>query len=227
MPDTLFFSVLNTNAGPTAVSVLLCTVASLLLGMLIALLYMYRNTCTKSFAVTLALLPAIMQMVILLVNGSLGTGVAVMGAFSLVRFRSAPGTAREICSIFLAMAAGLACGMGYLVAAAVFVVVVGGLGCLYTVSRFGEPKRTARVLKVTIPESLDYTGAFDDLFQTYTVKCELFQVRTTNMGSLFRLEYQLILKDAAKEKEFLDQLRCRNGNLEISCGRGAGVREEL
>lgn len=228
MLNDIFSSVLTgTSASLSASDIMLCTAVSLALGFLIALFYTFRSRHSKSFVVTLALLPAVVQLVIMLVNGNLGTGVAVMGAFSLVRFRSVPGSAKEICSIFLAMAVGLATGMGYLAVAAAFVLVMGAAGLIYTVSGFGGEKHVQKQLKITIPESLDYTNVFDDLLFEYTGKSELVQVRTANMGSLYRLEYQIELKDPAKEKEFLDALRCRNGNLEISCGRVPEAREEL
>ena len=193
----------------TPSGLLICTLASLILGLLSAVLYMFRNTYTKGFVTALVLLPAIVQMVITLVNGNLGTGVAVMGAFSLVRFRSAPGGAREICAIFLAMALGLATGMGY----------IGIAQVLLTITSFGECSAGEKELKITIPESLDYNGVFDDLFGIYTRSCELVRVRTTNMGSLYELQYHITLRDQAEEKEFIDALRCRNGNLGITCGR--------
>ena len=189
---------------------------------------MVKSRFTKSFVVTLALLPAIVQAVIMLVNGNLGTGVAVMGAFSLIRFRSVPGSAREIGSIFLAMAVGLATGMGYLGIALLLTAVLLGALLLYTYTRFGESRRDVKELKVTIPESLDYTGAFDDLFATYTTQYELIRVKTTNMGSMYQLLYQIELRDRGQEKELLDAIRCRNGNLDILCGRPqSDGREEL
>lgn len=230
MLNNLFGSILSTTTTTSTMSaqnILLCTVVALVLGSVIAMIFMYRNTYSKSFVVTIALLPAIVQMVIVLVNGNLGTGVAVMGAFSLVRFRSVPGNAKEICSIFLAMAIGLATGMGYIAIAVVFVIIMGGASVMYTTSSFGEQKRALKELKITIPEGLDYAGIFDDLFLEYTDKWELMQVRTVNMGSLYRLEYQIIIKNQLSEKSMLDKIRCRNGNLEISCGRVAVGREEL
>lgn len=211
----------------TAGSLLLCTAASLILGLICALVYMHRHTYTKSFVITLALLPVTVQAIIMLVNGNLGTGVAIMGAFGLVRFRSVPGTAREIGSIFIAMAVGLATGMGYIVFAALFMVIVGGAMLLLNMSRFGEPSATERDLKISIPENLDYEGMFDDLFQTYTNGAELLRVRTTNMGSLYELTFRIQLKGATIQKEFLDQLRCRNGNLTIQCGRPANGNDAL
>lgn len=223
MLDKIFGSVYSTVA-PVTFSVgpfLLSMLFSLVLGTLIGVVYTYKNSYTKSFVVTLALLPAIVQTVIMLVNGNLGTGVAVMGAFSLVRFRSAPGSAKEIVSIFMAMAVGLATGTGYLGFAVLFTLIMCAASLLFTVLRFGEPKRvlSERELRITIPESLDYTGAFDDLFVKYTDKWELVKVKTSNLGSLYKLEYIINLKDVAREKEFIDELRCRNGNLEITCGK--------
>ena len=203
----------------TMPGLLLCTAASLMFGFLSALLYMFRNTYTKGFAMTLVLMPAIIQLVIIMVNGNLGTGVAVMGAFSLVRFRSAPGGAREICGLFLAMALGLATGMGYIGIAAIMLILVGLAQILLTLTRFGECPASEKELKITTPESLDYNGIFDDLFETYTRGCELVQVRTTNMGSLYELHYHITLRDKQDEKAFIDALRCRNGNLNITCGR--------
>lgn len=217
----------DTLTGFQAGTYLICTAASLILGMAIAGIFMFRNTYSKGFIVTLALMPAIVQMVIMLVNGNLGTGVAVMGAFSLVRFRSVPGRAEEISSIFLAMAVGLATGMGYIGIAVVFVLIIGGANMALTASRFGEKSSSSRVLRITIPESLDYTSIFDELFCQYLKKWELEQVKTSNMGSLYKLDYKVVLKDQKEEKKLIDDLRCRNGNLEIFLGRAMSIREEL
>lgn len=197
---------------------LLCLGAALVLGLVMALCYTYRTRYTKSFVVTLALLPAVVCVVILLVNGNIGTGVAVAGAFSLVRFRSAPGTAREICALFLAMGAGLIVGMGYIGYAALFTLVMCGAFLAYHAFDFGERKNAAayRVLSVTIPEDLDYSGVFDDIFARYTRTHALVRVKTANMGSMYRLTYHITLLDSAEEKAMIDQIRCRNGNLEIS-----------
>ncbi len=197
---------------------LVYTGAGLLLGFVIALFYMYKSTYNKQFVVTLVLLPAIVGAVIAIVNGNVGTGIAVMGAFSLVRFRSIPGTAKEIGFIFFSMAVGLATGMGYVLYAAVFTVLVGAVSMLLFAGNFGEPKQTCKQLRITIPESLDYSGLFDDLFAEFTTQHKLKRVKTTNMGSLFQLSYDIMLKDETREKEMIDQLRCRNGNLDILCG---------
>lgn len=198
---------------------IICTAVSIALGLGTALLCMYRNRYTQSFVVTLAMLPAVVQVVIMLVNGNIGAGVAVAGAFSLVRFRSAPGTAREIGMIFLAMAIGLATGMGYVALAILFFLVMAALMIVLTALHFGGGKQHERELKITIPETLDYDGLFDDLFQKYTCCAELNKVKTTNMGTLYELDYYIVLKNEPIPKAFLDELRCRNGNLNIVCGR--------
>ncbi len=218
---------ITSSSSITLEYLLVCTLASLLLGIGVASIYMYRNVYSKNFVVTLALLPAIVQIVIMIVNGNLGTGVAVMGAFSLVRFRSIPGSAKEIGSIFLAMAVGLATGMGYVTTAFVFLLIVGMMTMILYSVRFGEQDTYDKELKVTIPENLDYAGLFDDLFEKYTKGAELIRVKTTNMGSLYELHYNIILRGSTIEKNFLDELRCRNGNLNIVCGRVRANRDEL
>ena len=202
---------------------------SLLLGILIAAAYMYNTRYTKSFVVTLAMLPAIVCVIIAMVNGSIGAGIAVAGTISLVRFRSVPGTAKEICAIFLAMATGLATGMGYLGLATAFTAVLALAILLSGKFDFGT-KRNANKYKsfrIVIPEDLDYAGIFDDLFGEYTSSYELVNVKTTNMGSMFRLTYDVTLKDPDKEKELIDKIRCRNGNLEINVSRQASAATEL
>lgn len=206
-------------SGITLPAFLICTAVSLVLGIATALISMYRTKCSQSFAVTLAVLPAIVQIVIMLVNGNVGAGVAVAGAFSLVRFRSVPGTAREIGVIFLAMALGLATGMGYVALAAIAFVILTAAMLLLSAVNFGSPKSSERVLKITIPENLDYEGLFDDLFAQYTSSHELARVKTSNMGTLYELEYRITLPGETVPKAFLDDLRCRNGNLNIVCGR--------
>lgn len=217
-----------TNGAITASAFAMCTAASIILGLLLSLAYMVKNRRYSSgLVMTLALLPVTVQVVIAMVNGNLGVGVAVAGAFSLVRFRSAPGSAREICAVFASMTIGLATGMGYIGVAAIFTVVVALLLVLYTLLRFGEPRAERKTLKLTIPESLDYEGVFDDLLEKYTSFHRLDRVRTSSMGSLYQLTYRISMRDESKTREFIDQLRCRNGNLEISLGRLDTDREEL
>ena len=223
MLDNIFGSVLNlTSNGTTTLTIegaIVCTLASLIMGMVIAFVYMYKNTYRKSFVMTLALLPAIVQIVIMLVNGNLGVGVAVMGAFNLVRFRSIPGSAREIGTIFMAMAIGLTTGMGYIGYGFVFLFILAIANILLTTFSFGEGSLEEKELKITIPENLDYADIFDDLFEKYAKKVSLIQVRTVNMGSMFELKYMIRMKSDVNEKEFIDAIRCRNGNLNISIGR--------
>ena len=204
----------------------ICTAASLLLGLGIALLCMYKSSYTQSFVITLAMLPAVVQVIIMLVNGNIGTGVAVAGAFGLVRFRSTPGTAKEIGMIFLAMAIGLADGMGYVILAALFFLVMAAFVLALSRLRFGCGDENERELKITIPENLDSEGLFDDLFQRYARSARLKKVKTSNMGTLYELDYRVVMKSGRVPKEFLDELRCRNGNLNIVCGRTAS-REAL
>ena len=208
---------------------LLCIGVSLLIGLILAFGYQYRSRYTKSFIITLALLPAVVCVVIMMVNGNVGAGVAVAGAFSLVRFRSVPGTAREITMLFLAMGSGLITGMGYLGFAMLFAIIMCALSIAYSHLDFGTKKNSARykTLNITIPEDLDYTGVFDDILKAYTTSFELVRVKTTNMGSMFRLTYDLTLRDIEKEKELIDKLRCRNGNLEITVSKQETAVTEL
>ncbi len=208
---------------------LLCLGTSLLIGLLMAFAYMYRTRYTKSFVVTLALLPAVVCVVIMMVNGNVGTGVAVAGAFSLVRFRSVPGTAKEICTLFLAMGAGLIAGMGYLGFAVLFAVVMCLMFVLYNRLDFGTKKNgaTYKTLTITIPEDLDYSGVFDDIFAEFTLSHDLVRVKSTNMGSMFKVTYHVMLRDVSREKEMIDRIRCRNGNLEIAVSRQETAGTEL
>lgn len=228
MMNGLFASLLIESTAPFSLTnFLMCTIASLGLGAIISLSYMWTNVHNKGFVITLFVLPSIVQMVILLVSGSVGTGVAALGAFSLVRFRSIPGTAKEISSIFLAMAVGLATGTGYVGIAILFTLMVCATMLALNYSSFGEKRAGERFLKVTIPENLDYTTVFDSVFDDFTRDSELLSVKTTNMGSLYRLEYRIELNDDANEKQLIDALRTRNGNLEISCSRLIEGKEVL
>lgn len=223
MPNNIFKGLFDSEyaAVISVTDFLICIGSAILLGVLLAFAFSIKSRFTKSFVTTLALMPAIVCVVIMMVNGNVGTGVAVAGAFSLVRFRSAPGTAREIGAIFLAMGTGLICGMGYIGYAALFTLIMGALCALYNVLDLGMSRRMSmnKSVRITIPEDLDYTTVFDDIFKEYTTSCQLVKVKTTNMGSMFRLTYNLTLRDAAKEKEFIDKLRTRNGNLEIMVSR--------
>ncbi len=221
---TGIFAPLTTN-GITLSVYFLCMAAALLCGLLVAASALFRNRVTKSFLLSLLFLPAIVQTVIVMVNGNLGTGVAVMGAFSLVRFRSVPGKAREIVCLFLSMTAGLACAAGYAALAILFTLIL----CIGMVLVNLIPIRIERELElhITIPESISYADAFDDLFALYAKKVTLVSVKTTNMGSLYKLLYRVELKDKSQSKAFIDDLRCRNGNLEIHLTEAPMSAEEL
>lgn len=231
MLEALFTSVIATE-GIAVSSFLTCLAGSLVLGALLAFVFTYRSKTnyTKSFVGTLLILPAVVAIVIMMVSGSIGTGIAVAGTFSLVRFRSIPGTAREIGAIFLAMAVGLACGMGYLGFAAIFAVVMGIVTLIYNLTSLGEHSADSldKVLRITVPEDLEYGAAFGDVFSRYTTQANLIGVKTTNLGSLNRLTYSVRLKEAGTEKALIDGLRVRNGNLEINMMvRGAEEGETL
>jgi len=206
----MFESILGSNLS--VASVILCMITSLILGILVAIIHMKSDHYSKNFIIALSLLPLLVQVVIMMVNGNLGTSVAILGAFSLIRFRSVPGTSRELISIFLAMAIGLSTGMGQIIFAFTFSSISLLAILIFTNTKFGERKNKNKLLKIVIPESLDYTNVFDDLFLKYTNSYNLIKSKTTNMGSLFELTYVINLKEI-KEKEFIDDIRCRNGNL--------------
>jgi len=231
MLETWFWGIFDpdTAAVITVSDFLLCVGVALAIGLILALSCSFRSRYSKSFVTTLALLPAVVCVVIMMVNGNVGAGVAVAGAFSLVRFRSAPGTAKEISMIFVAMGAGLIAGMGYLAFALLFTVILCAVSLAYDLLSMGSGKNAVRykTLNITVPEDLDYTNVFEAVLRQYAVSFELVRVKTTNMGSLFRLTYDITLKDPAGEKEMIDALRCRNGNLEISISRRETSAAEL
>ncbi|MBP3636373.1 MAG: DUF4956 domain-containing protein [Clostridia bacterium] len=223
-----FFNVLMTCHRMTnAYHVIVGLFCALVMGLIVSLVYMFKNTYTKSFVMTLVMLPAITQMIIILVNGNVGTGLAIMGAFSLVRFRSVPGSAREIGSLFLAMSLGLFVGAGYVYLGFVFLLIMSIALLAMSLTPFGVPRQQVRELRVSIPESLDYEGLLDDLLNKYCKPWHLERVRTTNMGSLFELTYHITLRKDAKTKEMFDELRCRNGNLPITLGRVSAAKDVL
>jgi uncharacterized membrane protein YhiD involved in acid resistance len=223
MLNTIFRGVFEsgTNSSIQVPQFILCIAVSLIIGVFLAYVHGYKNSSSKSFLMTITLIPAIVCVIIMMVNGNVGAGVAVAGAFSLVRFRSAPGTAREICSLFLAMGAGLITGMGYLGYAVLFTLILGAVMFGLNAADFGKGKSSEfdKSLRVTIPEDINFSEVFDDLFEKYTSKHEVVSVKTSNMGSLYKLHYNISLKKDADVKEFIDEIRCRNGNLEISMSR--------
>ena len=200
----------------TLSSFIACMATAIVLGVLTSLVFSFRSRHSSSFMLALALLPAAVTM---MVNGNVGAGLAVAGTFAIVRFRSAQGTAREIVGLFLSMSIGLVCGMGYIYVAMLYFAIMAAFVLLLTLVKFGERNSSSRILKITIPETLDYDGLFDDLFDKYTSYHELVRVKTTNMGTLYELSYLINLKSDSGTKAFMDDLRCRNGNLNIICGR--------
>lgn len=206
---------------------LIALIASLVLGFLVSIFYMYKNNHSKSLALTLVILPAIEAVVIMMVNGNLGAGIAVAGSFSLIRFRSVKGTAKELTCIFLAMAIGIICGTGYVMVAGIFTVLILLVAFLLALTNFGTNSNNQKYLKITIPESLNEDGIFDDVLNKYTNSYELISVKTVNLGSLFKLTYEINLKDSKQTKNLIDELRVRNGNLEIICTSLATERDEL
>ena len=217
----MFESILETTttSGLTYDKALICILTSCILGAIIALVHMKTSKYTKNFVITLAILPVLVQLVIMMVNGNLGTSIAIMGAFSLVRFRSIAGNSKEITSVFFAMVIGLAVGMGHIAFATLVTVIVGLLIFVYSKIDFGTNKENERKLKVIIPENLNFIDAFNDIFEKYTVQNILQKVKTTNMGSMYELNYHIVVKDDIDEKKFIDEIRCRNGNLNIMLSR--------
>lgn len=224
----MFESILNQTSGSLSInSAAICIGVSAVLGMIIALVHMTTSRYTKNFIITLALLPMLVQVVIMMVNGNLGTSVAVLGAFSLVRFRSLPGNSREIISIFFAMAVGLAVGMGQITFAVSVTVIISLLLFVFSKTKFGEKQELERNLKIMIPENLDYTTIFDDIFAQYMAQVVLDRVKTTNMGTMYELTYQIVMKKGKNEKELMDEIRCRNGNLTVVLARVREGENEL
>lgn len=213
----MFGSIFNTAVGMTDTDIFICTLTSLLCGIAAAFTYSRDKAHSKSLTSTLVVLPILVQAVIMMVNGNLGVGVAVMGAFSLIRFRSAQGNAKDITFIFLAMAVGLASGVGFVTFAAAVTVLLCVIILISNKLILKKSSENERILKITIPEDLDYTGVFDDILSEYTSKNELLSVKTVNMGTMFELKYNITLKDASLEKKMIDAIRCRNGNLTVVC----------
>lgn len=204
------------GASITVSGFLICVVTAIVLGVIVALLHMFTSNSNKNFINTLAILPAIVATVILLVNGNLGTSVAIVGAFSLIRFRSIPGNSREIMNVFFAMAIGLAVGTGYIAFAVLFTLLIGIISFFLYRVNFGDRKQKEKYLTILVPEDLDYTTEFDDLFKSKLSKYDLVRTKTTNLGSMFELRYNVILKENVNEKELIDKIRVRNGNLKVS-----------
>lgn len=217
----------SASDSSTFANFLICIFTSLLIGAVFALVASKDSKSSKSFLLTIAILPAVVSVVIMMVNGNVGAGVAVAGAFSLVRFRSNPGTAKEVVVIFMAMCAGLVTGMGYIIYACAFTIIMALILFLYSALGFANKKSVYRTLRIAIPEDLNYTDVLEDLFAEHTKSHELVNIRTSNMGSIYKLTYDITLKNINGEKEFIDELRKRNGNLEISICRQENASTEM
>ena len=212
----MFNSLFDTAAtGLDIKTALICAGASLLLGLASAITHMKTSQTTKGFLTTLAVLPLLVMAVMIMINGNLGTSIAILGAFSLIRFRSIQGHAKDLLSVFFAMMIGLALGMGHLLFAAV-ITAIGIIAIVFfSYTHILEPNAQARVLKVVIPEDLDYDDVFAEIFKKYTSSAKLVETKTMNMGSLYKLTYDIKLRHGIKEKEFLDEIRVKNCNLKI------------
>ena len=208
----MFESILSSSL--TITSCLVCFVVSIVLGFIIAVVHNINKNSNKNFLVTLILLPLIVNVIIMMVNGNLGTSVAILGAFSLIRFRSTPGSSKDLLSIFLAMAVGLSTGMGQIYFAIMFTFIACGLIVLLEKTNILSGYNS-KILKIVVPEDLDYEGIFDDVFNKYTDKSELLKSKTINMGSLYELEYRIVTKNGIKEKDLIDDIRIKNGNLKV------------
>lgn len=218
MPTDLFDNIFNVS-NFTIEQFMLCIATAFVCGMVAAAFYIFRSEGhTHSFVTTIAIMPPIVTVVILVVGNNIGAGIAVAGAFSLVKFRSAPGTAKEIVFIFLTMSSGLLVGAGYLGYSIVFTISVGIAYTIYNYIRLSKNggRRSMRILKITIPEDLNYSGLFDEILKKYSIEYRLSRVKSTNMGSMFRLTYEITMKNPVDEKDMIDEIRCRNGNLEVS-----------
>lgn len=205
----------STSSSVELWAILVCTLVSLILGVIVAYTHKKTSRYSKNFLITLAILPLLVQTVMIMVNGNLGTSIAIVGAFSLVRFRSLPGTSKEILSVFFAMAIGLATGMGHVFFASVMTIIVSISIILFNKLKFFDLNPYTKMLKIVIPENLDYTNMFDDIFEKFVKEYKLEKVKMTNMGSLFELNYRITLKNGINERKFIDELRIRNGNLKI------------
>ena len=212
----MFNTIFDTTAtGLDIKTALIAAGAALLLGLMLAITHMKTSQTSKGFLVTLATLPLLVMAVMIMINGNLGTSIAILGAFSLIRFRSLQGRAKDLLAIFFAMMIGLACGMGHILFGTVITVIAIIAILLFTYTHFLEPDRHERVLKVVIPEDLDYEEVFTDIFKKYTSNHRLVKMKTMNMGSLYKLTYDIKLKHGIKEKEFLDEIRVKNCNLKV------------
>ncbi len=229
MLNSLFSSIFTSTTESTisVTGFIICIAVSLVLGVILSFCSSYKSKASKTFNTAIALLPAAVCVVIMMVNGNVGAGVAVAGAFSLVRFRSAPGSGKDIVTIFLTMGCGLILGMGYIAYAVLYSFIMGIIMIIANTAYINKKSNAVKVLKITIPEDLDYNGIFVDVFSKYLSSFDNTSVKTSNMGSLYKLKYDIVFKESSMEKALIDELRCRNGNLEISISNQEVTANEL
>ncbi len=212
----MFNSLFDSSAtGLDITTALICAAAAVILGLVIAFTHLKTSQTTKGFLITLTTLPLLVMAVMIMINGNLGTSIAILGAFSLIRFRSIQGRAKDLLSVFFAMMVGLALGMGHVLFAVVITIIAVIVIFFFSYTKFLEPNKKQRVLKIVVPEDLDYEEAFDEIFKKYTSKANLVRMKTMNMGSLYKLTYDITMKKDVKEKEFLDEIRVKNCNLKV------------
>jgi len=209
----MFESIISETLTLSSISI--CILVDIILGLFVSLIYMNTTKYSKNFVITLTLLPLLVSVVMIMVNGSLGTSIAILGAFGLIRFRTIPGTSQEIACVFWAMALGLSVGMGQIWFAVIVAVITGLLLLILSKTKFGEHGYDYKTMKITIPENLNYEDVFKEEFDKYLTRYELTKMKTTNLGSLYELTYNITFKKDVKEKEFIDELRVKNGNLKI------------
>ncbi len=230
MFETIFQEASTTDLSIEVGTAIILLLVSLILGAAISGAYYFitgKKNRSVSFILSLIILPAIVAIVILLVGENVARAFSLAGIFTLVRFRSIPGDSKDISFVFLSMAVGLAVGLGYLTLGAVITVVIGAVIIIVFKIGFGKEKQMSKQLKITLPEDMNYESLFDDLFAKYTDLCEMSKVKTTNMGTLFELHYNVVMKRNVSEKEFIDSIRCRNGNLNIQLGLIENVPQQL
>lgn len=212
----MFNSIFDASTTGLEISTaLIAAGVALALGIALAITHKFTSQTTKGFLVALATLPLLVMAVMIMINGNLGTSIAILGAFSLIRFRSLEGRAKDLLSIFFAMMIGLACGMGHILFGVVITVIGIIAIVLFSYTNFLEPNQADRVLRVVIPEDMDYSEVFDETLKKYTSRANLITMKTVNMGSLYDLTYNVRLRRGVKEKEFLDEIRTKNCNLKV------------
>jgi len=221
LDSTVLKTIISSTTGEsfTLINTLTIILSSIILGLVISLVYIKtnkKNGYSSNFPITLIMLPVIIAIIILLVGSNIATAFSLAGAFSIIRFRSAPGDPRDIAYVFFTLAVGLTCGMGYIGYAIIFTVILCTLMFILDLTKFGMSKTKLVQLKITVPEDLNYEDAFEEILSNYTNSWRIENIKTRDFGSLFELTYKINLKEDINQKKFLDYLRCRNGNLNIS-----------